>query len=53
MGIEKKVYSFRLSEQMIEELQKYAKNENRSLSNLVETILKNYLEEKKRNLNEK
>lgn len=50
MGIEKKVYSFRLSEQMIEELQSYAEIENRSLSNLVETILKNYLKEKNKDI---
>ncbi len=49
MGIEKRVYSFRLSEQMVEELQKHAENENRSLSNLVETILKNYLKRKNKN----
>lgn len=43
MGVEKKVYSFRFEESMVEELQVFAKRENRSLSNLVETVLKNYI----------
>lgn len=46
MGVEKKVYSFRFSEEMVQSLQKYANEENRSLSNFVETILKNYLNKK-------
>ncbi len=46
MGVEKKVYSFRFSEEMVQNLQKYANEENRSLSNFVETILKNYLNKK-------
>ncbi|WP_295628917.1 DUF6364 family protein [uncultured Intestinimonas sp.] len=48
MGIEKKVYSFRLEDSLVEDLQKYAKQQNRKLSNLVETILKQYVAEEKR-----
>lgn len=43
MGIEKKVYSFRFDEDMVDRLKVHAKAENRTLSNLVETILLNYL----------
>ena len=43
MGIEKKVYSVRLEEDLIKELKIISKKENRTLSNLVETILKKYL----------
>lgn len=46
MGIEKKVYSFRLETQLIERLQTYANEENRSLSNMVETVLKRYVAQK-------
>ncbi|MEA5134902.1 MAG: DUF6364 family protein [Candidatus Fimivivens sp.] len=47
MGIEKKVVSIRLDEEFIEELKKTAKEENRPLSNLIETILKSYVKDKK------
>lgn len=47
MGIEKKTISIRLDDEMIQELQLLAKKENRNFSNLVETILKKYLEEQK------
>ena len=43
MGIEKKVYSVRLDEQMVERLRIYAQEENRNLSNMIETILLQYL----------
>ena len=43
MGIEKKTYSFRFDEAMVEKLRFYAEAENRKLSNLVETILLQYL----------
>ena len=43
MSTEKKVYSFRFDEKMILEIRKHAEKENRSLSNFMETILKNYL----------
>jgi len=45
MGIEKKVLSLRADEELIEKLKRLAEKENRSLSNCVETILKNHLEE--------
>jgi len=43
MGIEKKVYSFRLDEKVMDEIKKISEEENRSISNLVETILKKFL----------
>ena len=43
MGVEKKVLSTRLDEELIEELKIIAQEENRSVSNLVETILKRYV----------
>ena len=44
MGIEKKTYSFRLDEGLVEKLRIIAETDNRSLSNLVETVLKKYAE---------
>lgn len=46
MGVEKKVYSFRLDTEMVNRLQYYAEQDNRTLSNLIQTILKRYLEQK-------
>lgn len=43
MGVEKKTFSFRFNEDMVDQLRICAKRENRTLSNLVETILLNYL----------
>lgn len=43
MGIEKKTYSFRLEEDLVEQLRIYAKEENRNLSNMIETILLQYV----------
>lgn len=43
MGIEKKTYSFRLDEETVDQLRVYAAEENRTLSNMVETILLQYL----------
>jgi len=51
MGIEKKVYSVRLDEELLAELKAISKEENRSLSNLVETVLKKYLQSKKNTKN--
>ena len=45
MGIEKKTYSFRLEDELVEALRQLAEMENRKLSNMVETILKKYVEE--------
>ena len=47
MGIEKKVYSVRLDEELLTELKMISKEENRSLSNLVETVLKKYVQSRK------
>ena len=46
MGIEKKVFSVRLDEELIEKLRVIAETQNRTLSNLVETVLKRYAETK-------
>ena len=43
MGMEKKVLSVRLDEDDINALRHYAREENRTLSNLIETVFKNYL----------
>lgn len=43
MGLEKKVYSFRLEDELIDVLKKISVEQNRNLSNLVETILKEYV----------
>ena len=42
VGIEKKVVSIRLDEQFIQELREIAEAQNRTLSNLIETVLKDY-----------
>ena len=42
VGIEKKVVSIRLDEQFIQELREIAEVQNRTLSNLIETVLKDY-----------
>ena len=47
MGIEKKVYSVRLDEELLAELKAISKEENRSLSNLVETVLKKYVDSRR------
>lgn len=43
MGVEKKVVSVRLDESFIEKLRQIAEEQNRTLSNLVETVLKDYV----------
>ena len=43
MGIEKRTYSSRFEEEMVEKLRVYAAQENRTLSNMIETILLQYL----------
>ena len=45
MGVEKKVLSVRLDERLIDELRRIAKETNRPLSNLIETILKMHVKE--------
>ena len=51
MGLEKKVVSVRLEEELISKLKEAAEKQNRSLSNLVETVLKEYVS--KENMTEK
>jgi len=46
MGIEKKILSMRLDEETINLLKGLAEKENRSLSNYIETILKNHIKNK-------
>ena len=48
MGMEKKVVSIRLDEEFIQELKECAKNENRPLSNFIETVLKEYIKRQKK-----
>lgn len=43
MGIEKKAYGFRLSEELAEKIRSYAQMENRSFSNMIEAILLQYV----------
>jgi predicted DNA-binding protein len=43
MGIEKKVLGMRLDEEVIEKLKELAEKENRTVSNLVETIIKKHI----------
>jgi len=45
MGIEKKVLSVRLDEEFIDKLKILAKQENRTLSNFIDTVLKKYVSE--------
>jgi len=43
MGIEKKIFSLRLDDEVLERLKQLAEKENRTLSNYVETILKKHI----------
>lgn len=47
MGMEKRVVSVRVSKELYQNLKILAENENRTLSNLIETMLKAYVAEKK------
>lgn len=47
MEVEKKIYSFRLDADIVNQLQRYAEHHNRSLSNLIQSILKQYMEKQK------
>ena len=46
MGVQKQIVAARLDEILIMELKKIAEEENRNLSNVIETIIKKYLKEK-------
>lgn len=52
MGLEKKVISVRLDEEFIQRLREIAEGQNRSLSNLVETVLKEYVSHHEDNRNQ-
>ena len=47
MGLERKVISIRLEEDFIQELKELAEQENRPLSNFIETVLKKHVAERK------
>ena len=49
MGTEKPVYSFRLNKELAEALKALAAQQNGTLSNLVETILLQYVNDHKEN----
>jgi len=53
MGIEKKTISTKLSQKDIDALTAICEAENRSMSNLVETIIKQFLRSKNNTPNEK
>jgi len=46
MGIEKQVFSVRLEEALVERLKELSLKENRSVSNYVETVLKQHIRSK-------
>ena len=48
MGVERKVYSFRLTEEVAEKIRKYGQMENRNFANMIETILINYVAEREK-----
>jgi len=47
VGLERKVISIRLEEDFIQELKELAEQENRPLSNFIETVLKKHVAERK------
>ena len=47
MGLERKVISIRLEEDFIQVLKELAEQENRPLSNFIETVLKKHVAERK------
>ncbi|MCL2343979.1 MAG: hypothetical protein FWC62_08820 [Firmicutes bacterium] len=53
MGIEKKTISTKLGQEDIDALTTICEAENRSMSNLIETIIKQFLRSKNSTLNEK
>lgn len=50
MGQPKKVYSFRLSDELVEKIRYYGQKDNRSLTNQVETLLYKFVNEQERKL---
>jgi len=53
MGIEKKTVSVRLDQELIDALRSIAEGENRPLSNLIETVLKQFVKSKEKSDAEK
>jgi len=51
MGIEKRPISTRLDEKIVEKLKELADKENRTLSNVIETIIKKYIEQNEKTKN--
>ena len=48
MGVERKVYSLRLTEEVAEQIRMYGQMENRNFANMVETILLKYIAEREK-----
>ena len=48
MGVERRVYTFRLAEEVAEKIREYGQMENRNLANMVETILMQYIAEREK-----
>lgn len=48
MGVERKVYSLRLNEELAEKIRQYGQLENRNFANMVETILLQYIAEREK-----
>lgn len=48
MGVERKVYSLRLNEELAEKIRQYGQMENRNFANMVETILLQYIAEREK-----
>lgn len=46
MEKQKKVYSFRVKDELVSDLKKIAKKENRTVSNLIETTLFDFVKQK-------
>lgn len=50
MSQPKKVYSFRLSDELVEKIRYYGQKDNRSLTNQVETLLYKFVSEQDEDL---
>ncbi len=48
MGVERKVYSLRLNEELAEKIRQYGQLENRNFANMVETILLQYVAQREK-----
>mgnify|MGYP001103327397 CR=1 FL=1 len=48
MGVERKVYSLRLNEELAEKIREYGQLENRNFANMVETILLQYVAQREK-----